>query len=492
MTKDPRSWYNDSYRDCPRTDITTTMSSKQKHRKPQTQKSPAPATAGRSAPEESRTDYLAVLPGLLLCAMTLLILLMDLALPGMAQEQYTNFPALFRMTHAAVIAAGFLFWVIWLARRKSLGPGPLGLRGVMAPAGAEGASRIGRLPVLFFGLFLVWILLSTAVNGLDEKALHGVSYRNLGIFHFLSLVLIYLFLSSQVKRASLRRGLLTAFLLVSDLVALAALADRCVLAIPAFAQKKELSAVFFNGNHYGYFLTMAVLVGAGLFLCRQGRRMELFGLLSMLLNFAVLLLNHSLGCLLAVGISMGCLLVLMLLTDRAVARRLGILLGCFAALLLPGLLAFAPLRSEFADLALSFHQILSGVDASSAGHNRWMLWGITCDLISQRPLFGYGCEGISDILMSQTGRANPHNEVLTYAAFFGIPGAVFYLLGLVSVFAMWLRCKIWRDPFALTAALAALGYFLSSLFGVPMFYTAPFFFVFLGLSLGQREAQDPS
>ncbi|MBQ9014836.1 MAG: O-antigen ligase family protein [Firmicutes bacterium] len=468
------------------------MSSKQKHRKHQTQKPPAHAKAGLAAPEESRADYLAVLPGLLLCAMTLLILLMDLALPGMAQEQYTNFPALFRMTHAAIIAAGVLFWVIWLVRRKSSAQGLQGLREVMAPAHAGEAARIELLPVLFFGLFLVWILLSTAVNGLDEKALHGVSYRNLGIFHFLSLILIYLFVSSQVKRASLRQGLLAAFLLVSDLAALAALADHSILAIPAFAQKKELSAIFFNGNHYGYFLTMAVLVGAGLFLCRQGRRMELFGLISMLLNFAVLLLNHSLGCLLAAGISMGCLLVLMLLTNRAAARRLGILLGCFAGLLLLGLLALAPLRSEFADLALSFHQVLSGDDAGSAGHNRWMLWGITCDLISQRPVFGYGCEGISDILMSETGRANPHNEVLTYAAFFGIPGAAFYVLGLVSVFAAWLRCKIWRDPFVLTAALAALGYFLSSLFGVPMFYTAPFFFVFLGLSLGRLESPDPS
>ena len=213
------------------------------------------------------------------------------------------------------------------------------------------------------------------------------------------------------------------------------------------------------------------------------RKLDLFGLVSGLLNFTVLLLNHSLGCLLAVVGAVVFLLILTIAADRPAAQRLGLLLGCFAGFLLLGLLILAPLRSEFAGLPQDLHQILSGEDASSAGHNRWLLWSQTIDLISQRPLFGYGCEGIADILKDAVDRANPHNELLTYAAFYGIPAALFYVLGLVAIFVCWIRRKIWTDPVSIAAALAAFGYFLSSLFGVPMFYTAPFFFVFLGLSL---------
>ena len=443
------------------------MSKKTKHRK----KAPEPIRPNALSQAPSRLDYLAVLPGLLLCAMTVLMLLMDCLIPGMEREQYTDFPSMFRMIHGVILCAGVLLWIFLLRSRGTLWLHPRTL------------FKKDTLFILFFALFAVWILLSTAVNGLDEKAIHGVSYRNIGVFHLLAFLLIYMFTASQLVRMSLRRCLMWFFLGAADLLALAALADRFICDIPAFAQKKEISTIFFNGNHYGYFLTMAVLVGAGLFVFRAGRKLDLFGLVSGLPNFTVLLLNHSLGCLLAVVGAVVFLLILTIAADRPAAQRLGLLLGCFAGFLLLGLLILAPLRSEFAGLPQDLHQILSGEDASSAGHNRWLLWSQTIDLISQRPLFGYGCEGIADILKDAVDRANPHNELLTYAAFYGIPAALFYVLGLVAIFVCWIRRKIWTDPVSIAAALAAFGYFLSSLFGVPMFYTAPFFFVFLGLSL---------
>lgn len=425
--------------------------------------------------DESRLDYLAVLPGLLLCAMTVLMLLMDCLIPGMDQEQYTDFPSMFRMVHAIILCAGILLWVLLLRVHGIRWLHPRTLVNKDDPY------------ILFFILFAAWILLSTAVNGLDDKAIHGVAFRNIGVFHLLSFLLIYMFAASQVRRDSLRRCLMWCFLGTADLLALAALADRFIFDIPAFAQKKELSTIFFNGNHFGYFLTMAVLAGVGLFVFRAGRRLDVFGLLSGILNFAVLLLNHSLGCLLAVFGTAVLLLILALAADRRAAQRLGILLGCLAGALLLGLLLLSPLRSEFTGLISDLQQITGEDDASSAGHNRWMLWSLTIDLIRQQPLFGYGCERISDTLMDLVGRANPHSEPLTYAAFYGIPAALFYLLGLAGIFVCWVRRKVWTDPITIAAALAAFGYFISSLFGVPMFYTAPFFFIFLGISLARTE-----
>ena len=52
--------------------------------------------------------------------------------------------------------------------------------------------------------------------------------------------------------------------------------------------KKELSAVFFNGNHYGYFILMAVLIGLGYYLFSSNRsKATLAGLAKPLNPFSI-------------------------------------------------------------------------------------------------------------------------------------------------------------------------------------------------------------
>lgn len=453
---------------------------------------PSGGLVPQSPGARAHMDYLAAAPALFMCAMTLLVLFLDLAIPGMLKDQYTAYPSLFRLVHVLTICCGLAFLVLSVRSgtlrahsKDRLSPGTS-----LAGRFLSGLSLAERFCIICFVLLMLWMLLSTAVNGLNDPAIHGIPYRNLGVFHILALFLFYFGLSTQVHRRSLRVGLLAGFLAVSDLIGLATLMDLYVHAVPAFAQKKEISAIFFNGNHYGYFLTMAVLVAAGLFLAHPARQLRVFSLLSLLLNLFVLLLNHSLGCLLAVGLALLALLVVSLVTDRAVAQRLFIL---FAALAAAGILAglcLPDIREEFLTLSGDLGAIAGGENSGggvpgTAGHNRWLLWSVTTDLILQRPLIGFGCEGISDLLMSELGRGNPHNELLNYAVSYGIPSALLYLAGLLTVAVIWIRRRVWNEPAALAAALGALGYFLSSLVGVPMFYTAPFFFILLGLSLCQ-------
>ena len=137
--------------------------------------------------------------------------------------------------------------------------------------------------------------------------------------------------------------------------------------------------------------------------------------------------------------------------------------------------------------------------ATAAGHNRWLLWTETWKYIIKKPLLGYGCEGLSDVLMDSLGRANPHNEVLAYAAQFGIPAAVFYTLSIIALLTRpFLKHKnaetkngVSMDGSCCAGLLAAFGYFISSLFGVTMFYTLPFFFIFLGLSVPDDDDYFP-
>ena len=126
-------------------------------------------------------------------------------------------------------------------------------------------------------------------------------------------------------------------------------------------------------------------------------------------------------------------------------------------------------------------EIASGTNNIYAGNGRWGLWQFTLIYISEKPLFGFGCDGITERLYELTKIPNPHNELLTYAAYFGIPAAILYSSGVLVKMFRTLKASDLLSVNTI-AAFAALGYFVSSMFGVAMFYTTPLFFVMLGLS----------
>lgn len=481
---------------------------KTKHK---TQKS----SASQNAEQYPRTDYLAVMPGVLMCLITLLMVLMDISMPDMESAQYESYPNLFGGVNFIILMAGisFVFSEFILHRIR------LTSDSVRPPVSDTAVQLFRKTPMVFFGLFIILIFLSTAVNGLDDKALHGVPFRNIGVFTIVMFILFYMWMAGSMKDPALRRFTVLLFAGTSDAVATAALFDRFVSPIPAFGHKKDLSAIFFNGNHYGYFLVMAVLISTGLFLYSKDRRIRVFGAVSTALNLIILAMNGSTGCIIA---AMAGLLLSLVITVRIrpdVLREnlsmLALVLVSAAAYILIGGKA-GMITTVLGDISAVASQ---SEDAAAAGHNRWLLWTETWKYVMRKPLLGYGCEGLSDVLMDSLGRANPHNEVLNYAAQFGIPAAICYTAGVLSVFASFFAVThsakpvsslendakrarmeanrksgknssdahtdgvsgMMPDEIRCTALLAAFGYFISSFFGVPMFYTLPFFFIFLGM-----------
>jgi O-antigen ligase len=83
-----------------------------------------------------------------------------------------------------------------------------------------------------------------------------------------------------------------------------------------------------------------------------------------------------------------------------------------------------------------------------------------------------------------------HNEYIQLAAETGYPGLLFYLAGLISLFAANLKAvrSAYKSggrlsPYSVIAAGSALSYLISAFFGVSLSYTASFFFVLLGLGV---------
>ena len=412
-----------------------------------------PGTSALTAGE----GLLPSVPGLLVCVPIAAMTILDLLPVGMAEKQYTVFPALFLAVNVIAGVCGACFILPWVRRRRL---------------------RVNST-MLLFSAFAVLILISTLINGLTREAIHGIPYRHIGIFGMFLFLAVYCGVTSQISAEAMRERILFVFMAAADLAGITALFDRYVIEIPAYHAKKELSAVFFNGNHYGYFLLMAVLTGLGLYMYCGGRK-QYFGIVTMILNAFLLILNHSMGCILALLAVLAGLTVSVLVSDRDRRKRAGILCCAALACLAAAVILSPDVRDEFVSLGNDVSGLLKHTSDGSEGHNRLILWSLTWEYIREHPVFGTGCEAIAFRLFEVTGRSNPHNELLTYAAYYGIPAAICYTAGVISVFVRYFRHRTEATAAVKTAVLAAAGYFISSLFGVAMFYTTPLFFVLLG------------
>ena len=139
-------------------------------------------------------------------------------------------------------------------------------------------------------------------------------------------------------------------------------------------------------------------------------------------------------------------------------------------------------QKEIATFGKDLVSIISGQASGTEGHNRIRVWSRTWSYITEKPVFGFGCEGMSERLYIGTGISNPHNEILTYAAYYGIPAAMSYAAGVIAIFVRYFRGRKQATASQKTACMAAAGYFISSLTGVAMFYLTPLFFTLLGFA----------
>jgi O-antigen ligase len=278
----------------------------------------------------------------------------------------------------------------------------------------------------------------------------------------------------------MKRAFFIFFMAVSDLIAVAFFFNFAAGSITAFNDKLEPAAIFYHGNHYGYFLVMVIAVAAGCFINYKGK-MAVISAVSLIISLGALALNRSMGGILAAGTVLIIMTIISAVGKGDEGRRALIMLAAMLLAAAAALALIRPLREDIMQMAAEFMQIVSGDNNIYAGNGRWGIWQYVAEYIADYPIWGYGCEGIADIMKSYTLTTSPHNEPLTYAAFFGIPAAVLYCAGVITAVIKGIRNGR-HDPDSRIAAYAAMGYFISSIFGLAFFYTTPFEFVFLGLA----------
>ena len=107
----------------------------------------------------------------------------------------------------------------------------------------------------------------------------------------------------------------------------------------------------------------------------------------------------------------------------------------------------------------------------------------TTGMTANKPFFGYGPDAAEVDEICNFSYWRPHNEYLQHALYLGIPGLFFYLAALLGIgINRWKKLRV-LSPMQVVAGGCVVTYLISACFGNTMFYTTPYFWMFLGFLL---------
>ena len=385
----------------------------------------------------------------------------------------------------------------------------------------------------FLLLTLVWAGVCTLCSDDPMTAFTGVITQYNGF----SSMLIYggiFACAAMIRRDGQRKWLLRLFCAVVSVLAALMLAQSRGSAFLDYCFPTPRAVVFNQFNHFGYVLGMGILGFVGLFFFDReaGRILKTVYITGLGLLSYALHMNDTFGALVAAAAALVILYIfcwrsgggrsLHVLFPAAVFGIMAVGAPLWTLAAVPVLyfaLSFLPLRvkpvvlialilllvlaaaalmiftpyasglkynlKELGDSIISI--IAGGEKANSAGTGRGKLWKDTIRIIFENPIYGLGPDGFVIYRLLENNQ-NPHNEYLMAAGMLGIPGLLLYLAGILSLLVCgWKRFRK-LEPMTIAVLGVALTYLISALFGNPTFNTAPFFWLFLGMSAGGISA----
>lgn len=395
--------------------------------------------------------------------------------------------------------------------------------------------RIKKEPWLFLLLLvLVWSIISAAVSPKEKSVTFGILLYSEGVLKYLFYAAVLGFAFS-IKSHEKKLFILKIFTFIANVAMIIMVCQVWEVDFVARYFLFNKSAMFFNSNHLGYYINMAVLCTAGLFLYDRNKSKvwSAVYILMFAFQFYALILNDTFGCYLASAVTLIFITIVYFcsgtgkhmsaLAPLLIAVILSVLSGTNAFKHTDGRNVWENLKSFAGDLGMvathssdiadrikddvanshsgnqssNSANIISDnesnnvsgnissnsgteneteeFDIGTVGTKRMRLWIDAVKDIIKRPVFGFGPECWHG--------ERPHNEVLQYALFIGIPGLGFYLAALIMLLVRQLKNIKKINSVTIIALGVAVGYFVSSLFGLTMFYTAPYYFMVLGFAM---------
>ena len=125
-------------------------------------------------------------------------------------------------------------------------------------------------------------------------------------------------------------------------------------------------------------------------------------------------------------------------------------------------------------------------DIENGGSGRIKLWKYGFQFFMQNPILGYGPENLESKYQAVgIEQDRPHNLIVQLATTSGIIGLLSYLSAIGIILIRGLKSMDLENSFLVISLACVIAYMISAMFGNSMYYTSPYFFIFLGILFQQ-------
>lgn len=338
--------------------------------------------------------------------------------------------------------------------------------------------RNNYMPYICMFLFSFHILFVTLIRGVSSFDLFGHIYSFESVFSFFLYPVIYFYCGSNIRSRRVAYNILLVFMFVSVILNTLQLFDIYISKVRIINYPDRCS-VFHNSNHYGYFLAMSIILSVMSFIFYSGIIRYIF-LYDFIVSSWCLIINNTLGAWLACSVVFIVSLVLFVIFNKSKVKILLSMIFLYGIITIVFSFIYHTIIFDLVSLGGDVVSIVDNpYDSNSCGSGRWGLWINNLKYAIRKPFSGYGVEG----LCSKYGVGTPHNEIIQYLSFYGIPSFIYYIGAILIIYIQFIKYRLF-DSYAYILISVSLVYFISSLFGVTFYYTTPFMFIFLGMSYG--------
>lgn len=337
-------------------------------------------------------------------------------------------------------------------------------------------------------LFLTWALVCVLFAKDRYLAFYGADYRMEGYLGILMYTAFYL-CGGYLTESRQKRFLLDCFLYSSIPVTFVFWCQKSREIREFLNLQKNVylimgeydSGVFLHHNHYGYYLTIVILCAATAAVLSQKKKETIVYSFIFLCNGFALAANDTMGGILAVGVGLLAFIILIWKKNRKLLIVSIIPLVTFFCILLIYNAMSHSMTNNYQSMVKDIGQITKAENIDSIGTGRGRLWKQAVIYIKDRPIVGYGPDGLGE-LYERDGfvQDRPANEYLQYAGFFGIPGLLLYLGFILSIGIPRLKNLKQLSDLQMIAGVCVIGYLCSAFFGNSVYYTTSYLFLLLG------------
>lgn len=353
------------------------------------------------------------------------------------------------------------------------------------------------LPIFIFVLYMIWTLIACYNSPYKSTAFNGNFYRQEGYYMYINYA-GYFLCAFLLKDKKLRKILLNTFIIAAlFLIIISRITLSGERFTNVFVNSQVDIAVFAHHNHYGYYLMMALMCSLGLFITEKNKISKIIYLVAYAIIGYALIYNDTFGCYLATSTILILYGIYALIKKKD--RR-----WIFTAIVIFTIisccttkddtnLAYKNIKSFINDVEIVFLKI-TGIEIKDkarmeraqvvfkyTGTSRMELWTNGIKFILEKPLLGYGPDNMkplyTDISIQQD---RPHNLLIQLAATSGIPGMLLYVIAVGIIVIKGIIRLLKNDENGKVFLIIILTYLISAMFGNSMYYTSPYFFIFLG------------